>query len=321
LKTGLKSFDMTQTATIEELAINYLENTAPVMFLVLNKEGEILSSSAYADSITGKSLRGLSVSEIIYDHINLFSPSQFQSAAGKERILNIITNSGLAKSLYCRLVQIDDRFIILGRLNIEEVENTSMEVLSLNNELNTLTRQLHMKNRELERANEKILQLTRTDPLTGLANRRFFNERIDELISLSKRKMQPLSLIMTDIDKFKTVNDLFGHDIGDKVLKGYAGLMKSKTRPEDLVARFGGEEFIILLPLSDEHQAFSCAEHIRQALAGIDLAGNGHLVTASFGISRYRQDESVAQLVKRADTALYKAKQGGRNRTIVAAEN
>lgn len=310
---------MPVSAPIESLARDYLETTAPVMFLILSQEGKILKSSAYADSITGKALQGLALDEILCDSRDLFSPCLFGDGTGEELIINVKTHRGLAKSLYCRLVRLENRFVVLGRLNVEELEDASREVLSLNNELNTLTRQLHMKNRELERANEKILQLTRTDPLTGLANRRFFDERIEEMISLSKRKRQPLSLIMTDIDKFKSVNDRFGHDVGDKVLKGYADLMKSRTRSEDLVARFGGEEFIILLPLTDEHEAFDCAEKIREALSALDLAGNGHRVTASFGISRYQRDEATPQLIKRADTALYQAKESGRNRTIVAS--
>jgi diguanylate cyclase (GGDEF)-like protein len=123
---------------------------------------------------------------------------------------------------------------------------------------------------------------------------------------------------MTDIDHFKRVNDTWGHDAGDRVLKAYAALMKTRTRTEDLVARFGGEEFIIAMPLADVHEAFACAERIRCALAEQDILENGRPVTASFGVAGLFSGETGEKVIKRADTALYQAKESGRNRTVVA---
>lgn len=203
-------------------------------------------------------------------------------------------------------------------MDVNEIELLSTELFTVNQELNNLTRQLSLKNRELTRANETITKLSRIDPLTQLANRRYFYERIEEMISLANRKTQPLSLIMTDIDKFKNINDNFGHDAGDIVLKNYADLMKSNTRIEDMVTRFGGEEFIILLPLTDVSQAYEFSERIRKAFSLKDFLNNGHHVTASYGISQLKRDEGSSALIKRADMALYKAKNSGRNRTVIA---
>ena len=181
-------------------------------------------------------------------------------------------------------------------------------------------RELNAKNRALRQANERIVELTRTDSLTGLANRRYFDERIEEMVSLANRKSQPLSLIMTDIDKFKRVNDEFGHDAGDRVLKGYADLMRTSTRREDLVVRFGGEEFLILLPLTHMDQAYLVAERIRNALPGLNLLGNDWIITASFGVSELQNSENIDNFIKRADMALYRAKASGRNQTVCADE-
>lgn len=125
---------------------------------------------------------------------------------------------------------------------------------------------------------------------------------------------------MTDIDHFKRVNDSFGHDAGDRVLVEYAKLMRALTRSEDLVARFGGEEFIVLLPHTDYHQAHTLAERIRTSPAKSDVLGAGNGVTASFGICQLKHNEGIFDFIKRAGTALYQAKESGRNRSVVAED-
>jgi len=123
---------------------------------------------------------------------------------------------------------------------------------------------------------------------------------------------------MTDIDQFKKVNNTFGHDIGDTVLKGYAELMIKGSRKEDLVARFGGEEFIILLPLTSIQEALTIAERIRISLSKTDLIGGNNFITASYGISQLIENEKRERFIKRADDALYMAKNSGRNKTILS---
>ena len=180
---------------------------------------------------------------------------------------------------------------------------------------------LESRVKDLKKANKRIIELTRTDHLTQLANRRYFNERINLMVSLAKRKSLPLALIMTDIDHFKKVNDTFGHDAGDRVLQSYARLLKDNTRTEDLPARFGGEEFIILLPMTDVELAFVLAERIRNALSKSNWLENEHRITASFGVSGLLHDEDLKSFIKSADTALYCAKESGRNKTVIANQN
>ena len=233
-------------------------------------------------------------------------------------LLSFATFTGNIRSYHFFGWRLDDRILVCAHKDVEEIESLSQELLETNQELNNLMRKLNVKNRELERANARITELTRTDPLTQLANRRYFQERIREMVSLSERKSEPLSLIMTDIDTFKAVNDTFGHDAGDRVLKGFAGLMKSMVRNEDLPARFGGEEFIIVLPLTNSRQAYALAERIRCALQEQDFLENRHQITASFGVSQLEPGESPDSCIKRADMALYQAKNAGRNQTVVA---
>lgn len=199
---------------------------------------------------------------------------------------------------------------------------TSGEILAkisvLNNEMANLNRELQKKNRALNRANATITELMRTDPLTGLANRRFFMEILEKEISLARRHRAPLSLIMVDLDHFKKINDAYGHDQGDEVLKAFAALLQRHTRKEDLPARFGGEEFILILPHADLINALATAERVRQEQEAVLLPGIGIRVTASFGVSQFISTDDLESLIKRADEALYAAKASGRNRVVGA---
>lgn len=207
--------------------------------------------------------------------------------------------------------------LMIGEPLAESEDEVLNRMSRLTNEISNMTRELRRKNRELEAANAEITQLMRTDPLTGLANRRYFNERFEQAASMAARRRQPLSLVMADIDHFKSVNDTYGHDSGDRVLKGFADLMAKTCRTEDLAGRFGGEEFVLLLPGTDAPSAYHASERLRTALAEADLMENGRPITASFGVAQYRDAETLEALIRRADRCLYEAKEGGRNRTVL----
>ena len=217
----------------------------------------------------------------------------------------------------CSNIPVDGGYFIVG----EKLETGDMDVIEsmslLTNQLTNLTNQLRQKNNALQDANATIEGLMRTDPLTGLGNRRLLYEQIEPAISLSSRHARPLSLIMTDIDHFKSVNDTYGHDGGDVVLKGFADLLTSSIRKEDLAIRFGGEEFLILLPSTADDGAFLLAERIRKTLENADLLSRDRSVTASFGVTQYLSGETFDAFLKRVDTALYEAKESGRNRTVI----
>jgi two-component system cell cycle response regulator len=168
------------------------------------------------------------------------------------------------------------------------------------------------------------IEMAVTDQLTGLHNRRYLETHFNGLFDESAMRARDLAVLMLDIDKFKLVNDTYGHDAGDEVLKEFAARVKDATRVVDVVARLGGEEIVVVLPETGLQAASAVAERIREHVQadGFSIhSGTSKIaVTVSIGVaSRKAGDQSPAQMLKRADEALYKAKGDGRNRVIAAA--
>jgi diguanylate cyclase (GGDEF)-like protein len=178
----------------------------------------------------------------------------------------------------------------------------------------------------LEQKTEELEKAASTDPLTGLYNRRVINSQLKSQIALSKKTGNPMSVIMIDIDFFKKVNDTYGHQCGDSVLKKIALTLKEKSRSINIVGRYGGEEFIIIGPISEHKSAFYSADRLRAAVEETDFIcedGNKHFkVTISAGVAVWNpRITSGKELIKLSDDALYAAKQGGRNQVRMAGEN
>jgi len=173
----------------------------------------------------------------------------------------------------------------------------------------------------------RILELANTDVLTGLLNRRAFMEKIRQEISRTRREKRPLSLIMADIDHFKRINDAYGHQAGDLVLKRFAEQLTASTRPYDFTGRYGGEEFIVCLPGTGRSCAGSIGERMRRQTEDMEIMlpdGSGPIrITASFGTAFHTPGSrlDVDSFIKRADEALYRAKREGRNRVCVQKES
>jgi two-component system cell cycle response regulator len=162
-----------------------------------------------------------------------------------------------------------------------------------------------------------------TDELTGLYNRHYLSAHLDNLVRQSLNNNKPLSLVMLDVDHFKQVNDTYGHDVGDQVLKQLADIVIKTIRSADLAARFGGEEFVVLMPETDAQQARDAAERIRKVIETTPMKIThevGQLnKTVSIGVAFLNElGDSGQALLKRADEALYKAKHDGRNRIVSA---
>jgi diguanylate cyclase (GGDEF)-like protein len=159
----------------------------------------------------------------------------------------------------------------------------------------------------------EIEKLANTDSLTQLYNRYKFNLLFEENIYKSTTHFSPFTIILFDIDRFKSINDNFGHDVGDYVLVELPKIVKTKLREEDIFARWGGEEFVILLPNSGIARGVGIAEKIRRAIEIYEFKFVKR-ITASFGVSKFNRGDTAEKLLKRADSLLYKAKQNGRNR-------
>jgi diguanylate cyclase (GGDEF)-like protein len=177
------------------------------------------------------------------------------------------------------------------------------------------------KRRLEERARQAELyeKLAHTDGLTDLYNYRFFHQLLTIEMSRAQRFQRPLSLIMLDVDHFKTYNDVYGHPAGDRALRQIAALLQRSSRRYDLVARYGGDEFVIILPETRKGTAAEVAERIRAAVEQRDTTDGdmvpGGRLTTSLGIASFPEDAlDTAELIRKADRALYQAKAGGRNR-------
>lgn len=191
------------------------------------------------------------------------------------------------------------------------------ELSRLNNELVTLQRDLAKKNAELERLYAEVQRLAVTDPLTGLLNRRGFYAQGDREVARAQRYGGQLAALMLDLDLFKEINDTHGHMVGDQVLERAAARCAHQLRKVDLLGRYGGEEFAVLLPDTAPAGALVMAERLRQAFEQpLDVGPGGLTVTLSVGVAMLNSSTPDLQtLLARADRALYIAKAAGRNRT------
>jgi two-component system cell cycle response regulator len=183
-----------------------------------------------------------------------------------------------------------------------------------------LQEEIEERERELMEANERLRHMSQTDALTGLENRRHIEIRLEEMFEHAKRLNEPFACVMVDLDKFKSVNDEFGHQAGDAVLRQLARILKNEVREIDHAGRYGGEEFILLLTGTVLDAAVTFAERVRKAIEGHTFTfDNGTIKrTASFGVAAWPHPKisSCDGLVRAADDALYVAKETGRNRVI-----
>jgi diguanylate cyclase (GGDEF)-like protein len=183
-----------------------------------------------------------------------------------------------------------------------------------------LQEEIEERERELMEANERLRHMSQTDALTGLENRRHIESRLEEMFEHAKRLAEPFSCVMVDLDKFKSVNDEYGHQAGDAVLKQLAKILKNEVREIDHAGRYGGEEFILLLTGTVLDAAVTFAERVRKAIEDHTFTFEGGTLkrTASFGVAGWPHPKvsNCDGLVKAADDALYVAKETGRNRVV-----
>ena len=252
-------------------------------------------------------------------------------------IASLLVGGGARK----RLHSIRDTVERLGAGDLEArcVENGPAEILEvaqgvnkmasnmdalmkeLGHERSALEQQVSGRTRELEQANRLLMDIANRDALTGLANRRRLEMELERNISFSKRTGQPLAVIMMDLDNFKIVNDTAGHLVGDNILRAVASTLRSRVRVTDLVVRWGGDEFCILVPATQAQGAIAAAESlvdaVKEATSAVSLPEPLQAPTASAGVACFPEDgEDPHTLILNADAALYQVKATGRGRVL-----
>lgn len=233
----------------------------------------------------------------------------------------LITSSGYALGTLCTIDSVprelnaeQERMLsALSRQVVTQLElrRSVDELLRATQERERYAAQLMRYQQELERANSILAEASLTDPLTGVGNRAALDDRLRRADSRAGGDGASLSVLMIDIDHFKTYNDGFGHLAGDEALKAVAQVLRRCTRASDFIARYGGEEFAIIAPDTDDEAAYALGERIRAEVAGV--AGLCRTVTVSLGIATSRSNASTSGLLQAADQSLYAAKHAGRN--------
>lgn len=290
---------------------------------------------------------GFSLNDIQKKHIGvivtLMNTSKQAHILSEQKISFLTILSLLSLLIFAAISLISERWIVKPILNLADAakifangglkshritHGSKDEFGLLTDAINDMASQLdtfcsgaETRSSELETLNRKLETLAVTDGLTGLYNHRHFYNKIAEEIHRANRYQHPLSMIIADVDNFKLYNDVHGHTSGDSLLKGFAETIRATVRDTDIVSRYGGDEFALLLPETNLKAAMEMAERIRtqlpERLALLPDAPISPGISASFGVAEFSlHAESAEELVKRADQALYEAKRAGRNRVV-----
>jgi len=234
---------------------------------------------------------------------------------------NIVRDVSLLRGMAYKFKELD--FSDIPKLSdMLRKEKRRDELFYLKRSILTMAQELEALINQLKEEKDKLENIAYTDPLTGLSNRRLFLEESKRLLELARRHGEPFSIIMLDVDNFKRINDEYGHDVGDMVLKNRAKAIEGNIRSSDIAARYGGEEFIIALPKTNGEGALLVAERIRQDFKKRKVKVNHEEVgtTVSVGVATYEEGDDLETLIKKADEALYEAKRTGKDKVVMYRE-
>ena len=234
-------------------------------------------------------------------------------------LLTIGTCFGQMHSLLARIWRTGGQIRILAEHNIKDLLRLNDCILELNHNYAAAQLELAQANLRLQQREAEIRALSLTDQLTGVGNRRRLEQALEEEISRAGRTGSKLAALMADLDHFKRVNDTYGHAAGDKVLETFGKILRQNTRLTDVLGRYGGEEFVVLMPNTAREEAFIFAERLRTALASTLIAPLADPITVSIGADEFEPGESGDALLRRLDVALYEAKRNGRNCVVAGA--
>lgn len=310
---------------------------APCGFIRLTKEGVILYINETLLNWLGREMEGLinqhfekllsPVGKVmIYSY---FYPTIFTKGKVEEMVLKLNHNQGVAHSyilnarklekdsieyIDCALIQMDKRMNYEEELRIvrQHTNEALKEKEEAFNALEKIYEEIEEKQKILLEINNKLQEKSTIDFLTGLYNRSFFNEFMKLQIQQFVEDKNPFSLIIADIDFFKKVNDSYGHIVGDVVLSKVAQLFKESLPKDAIVSRFGGEEFVVVLPKTEQDEAIKVAKSLNRRVSKQYFEQVGH-ITISLGVSTVQMMDTLETILERADEALYYVKRNGRN--------
>ncbi len=254
---------------------------------------------------------------------NILSKSIEQLSEDKQKIIKEKWMSEIQEKTNWKLIgSIFSIIIFIGMVIILFNIRLRAKVQEKTEELNQLNRELESKvkerTKELSYLNDKLSLAANTDPMTGIYNRRYFFDISKKILAVSQRKGISICIAMLDIDNFKDINDTYGHDVGDIVIKKSVSIIQKELREDDTLIRFGGEEFIIMMIDTTLDSTYNLCESIRKNLENSYLIDKDKKITISIGISEFQpNDKNIDTIVKRADNALYQAKRTGRNRVVI----
>jgi len=280
----------------------FLGNLKDYAIVLLDEEGNVAAWSEGA-----RVLKGYTTQEIVGTHFSIFATPEARAVGHPERTLMVAASVGRYEEEGWRVRKDKSRF--WAHVVISAIYDEQHNLCGFGKILRDLT---DRKQAEEQSANVmNLLEYTaRTDYLTGLDNRRSFDQALAAAIALATRREKPLSLAMIDVDRFKSFNDEFGHQAGDDYLRRAAAAWRQTVRPEDFIARYGGEEFVVVLQDTGHEGAAACLDRLR--------AGTPAPLTCSVGIAVWDGAEAANALIGRADHAAYQAKLAGRNRVVFA---
>jgi diguanylate cyclase (GGDEF)-like protein len=304
---------------------NFLQkliDSVPAMLFIVDHDVKIIHFNRAAAQVVGSEKVLMKKGGEILDCINA---GDIPEGCGRSPhcaecvIRNSVNKSFAGQAVYGELAEmklshggrIDDVFFKVTATSFSH-ENDTFALLVLDD----ITAQKKTEE-ALSKANQLLEQQAMTDPLTGIYNRLKFDEMLMKEISRSKRHKIPVSLVMFDIDHFKMINDTWGHHIGDAVLQQLTAHISKHVRKHDYFARWGGEEFMILLTHSALEAAAHFAEHLRAEIETLRIRGLQR-ITCSFGVAQLKDEDDLFSITKQTDEALYKAKAAGRNRVETA---
>jgi two-component system cell cycle response regulator len=248
-------------------------------------------------------------------------PTLLRSAASADGeihngLLTMGDPAGLTQTLLGRVWRENGKLCVLAEFDVEELGRLNGAVLELNREYADSQLELAQTIVRLRQREAEIVAISLTDPLTGVGNRRRLEQAMLSELSRVERTGEKLCVLMADVDHFKRVNDVYGHEVGDLVLTTLARLLLSRSRAMDVVARVGGEEFVVIMPRTELSNAALHADQLRTSLALTRIEPLIDPITMSIGVAELATGEPGEALLRRTDQALYEAKKSGRNRVV-----